>query len=152
MVPGTTKRTKLKAEDDEDVELNTDLNNGSKCFKTGFKIYRSFDGIIYTGKIAAYDPRDRMYHIKYKDSDDEWLFHNEVNSYQDKIESNKMKLYSELSNKEKTDSMPNPKPKSKSVSKPRLKPISELIKLKKKKIFDGNIVLEHGNVEIEVQT
>lgn len=80
LTPGTTKRTKSKAEDDEDVELNTDLYDASERLKTGFKIYRAFDGIIYTGEIAAYDPRDRMYHIKYEDGDDEWLFHNEVHS------------------------------------------------------------------------
>ena len=133
LTPDATKQTKSKADNDENVELNTDLDDGSERHKTVFKIYRAFDGIIYTGKIAAYDPRDELYHIKYEDGDDEWFFRNEVHSYKDKIESNKKKLYSELSNKEKIDLMPNPKPKLKSMSKPTSEPKSEPIKLKKKK-------------------
>ena len=83
LAPGTTKCSKSKAGDEDDVKLNTDLDDGLERFRTGFKIYRPFDGIAYTGTVEGYNPRDRMYHIKYEDSDNEWLFHNRVYSYKD---------------------------------------------------------------------
>ena len=74
--------------------------------------------------LVGYDPRERMYHIMYKDGDEEWLFHNEMHSYKDKIDSNKMKLYSE---------MLKPKLKFRPASKPRLEPTPKPIKLKKER-------------------
>ena len=52
--PNTKKRTKSKAEEDEEVELNTDLDDGSERFKVGFKIYKSFDGVAYNGTIVSW--------------------------------------------------------------------------------------------------
>lgn len=106
----------MKVGEDEDVELNTDLDDGSKRFKIGFKIYKLFHGVAHTSTIAGYDPRDRICLIKYKDGDEEHLFNNEVHSYRDKIDPCAIKK-----NLEPT--------KLKPRSDPTLKPI----KLKKRK-------------------
>ena len=107
---------KSKAGEDEDVELKTDLDDGYKSFKVGFKIYMPIDGIIHTSIIAGYNSRDRMYHIKYKNGDKEHLFHNKVHSYRDKIDPCEKKKYLEPT-----------KPKL------RLEPTLKPIKFKKKR-------------------
>ena len=42
-------QTKSEPEEDDDVELNLTLNDGSKHFKIDFKIYKLFDGVAHTG-------------------------------------------------------------------------------------------------------
>ena len=91
LVPGTTKRRKPKTGEDEDVKSNTDLDDGFKQFKIGFKIYKLFDGVAHIGTVIGYNPRERMYHITYKDGDEEHIFHNKVHSYKDKIEPREIK-------------------------------------------------------------
>ena len=86
LVPGTTKRTKSKPADDDDIELNTDVDDGSERFKIGFRIHKLFDGVAHIGAIDGYDPRDRMYHVTYEDGDEESLFHNEIHAHEDKID------------------------------------------------------------------
>ena len=56
-----------------------------------FKIYKLFNGVPFTGTIAGYNARDRMYHIVYEDGDEECLFHNEFNYHKDKIDPSEIK-------------------------------------------------------------
>ena len=85
LIPGTTKRTKSKSANGDDVELNTDLDDESKRFEIGFKIHKLFDGVAHIGIVDGYDPRDRMYHVTYQDGDEKSLFHNEIHAHKDKL-------------------------------------------------------------------
>ena len=84
-IPGTTKRTKSKSANDDGVELNIDLDDGSKRFEIGFKFHKLFVGVAHIGIVDGYDPRDRMYHVTYQDGDEESLFHNKIHAHKDKI-------------------------------------------------------------------
>ena len=55
----------------EENEIKNDVNDGSKRYKFGFKIYKLFNRIMYKGTIDVYNENSKLYNIKYDDSDAE---------------------------------------------------------------------------------
>ena len=90
LTPGTTKRVKSKISSPETEELGLDdVDDGSQRFPLGFKVYKLFEGVPFTGKITGYDSNNRLYHIEYEDGDHEEMYHNEVHAHRDKIKKKK---------------------------------------------------------------
>ena len=85
LTPGTTKRIKSKAPSSEENSALEGVDDGSKRYPIGFKIYKLFDGVPFTGTIVGYDANHKLYQIKYTDGDQEEFYNNEVHAHKDPI-------------------------------------------------------------------
>ena len=80
LTPGTTKCIKSKvSSSEEESELNN-VDDGSQRFPLGFKVYKLFEGVPFTGKIIGYNSNNRLYQIVYEDGDHEEMYHNKVHT------------------------------------------------------------------------
>jgi len=77
LAPGTTKSIKQKLEEMNEDEMKY-VNDGTDCYPTGTKIYKTFNDIEYAGEVTGYDHKSKLYHIKYEDGDIKDFFCNEV--------------------------------------------------------------------------
>ena len=73
--PGTTKTINSKPVLDSDI---SDVDDGTKRYEVGTKIFKVFNDVEYKGTITGYDLKKKLYHILYEDGDAEDFYHNEV--------------------------------------------------------------------------
>lgn len=87
LTPGTAKWIKSKDSNNvpEEHEVDSDLDDQSDYFKIGFTIYKAFKNVKHKEKIIGYDSKHRLYEIKYKYSDKEEFYHNEIDAHHDKV-------------------------------------------------------------------
>ena len=85
LTPRTTKTIKLKAiHDDVDEELDDEeLDDGSKRFENGCKVFKFFNNVEYKGSVVGYNPKNKLYQVQYKDGDQEEFYHNEVHAHKE---------------------------------------------------------------------
>ena len=76
--PGTTKRIKSKPVSDSDLQ---DVDDGTKRYDVGTKIFKIFNDVKYKGTITGYNCKKKLYHILYEDGDMEDFYHNEVKQF-----------------------------------------------------------------------
>ena len=76
--PGTTKNINSKPVSDYDLQ---DVDDGTKRYEDGTKIFKIFNDVEYKGTITGYDPKKKLYHILYEDGDMEDFYHNEVKQF-----------------------------------------------------------------------
>ena len=76
--PGTTKNIKSKPLSDSDLQ---DVDDGTKRYEVGTKIFKIFNDVEYKGSVTGYDPKRKLYHILYDDGDMEDFYHNEVKQF-----------------------------------------------------------------------
>ena len=85
LTPGTTKLIKSKVSPPEEEDELEDVDDGSKRFPIGFKVYKMFENIPFKGKVTGYDSNNKLYHIEYEDGDHEEMYHNEVHAHRNKL-------------------------------------------------------------------
>ena len=71
--PGTTKFIKSKLVLDSDL---SDVDDGTKKYEVGTKIFKVFNNVEYKRTITGYNLKKKLYHIIYEDGDAEDLYHN----------------------------------------------------------------------------
>ena len=62
-------------------EINEELDDGSKIFENGTKVYKVSNDVQYKGSVIKYNPKTKLYQIEYEDCDQEEFYHNEIHAH-----------------------------------------------------------------------
>ena len=85
LLPGTTKRIKLKVtttEPDEN-EVTLELDDRSDRFEIGMPLYKEFNKVEHKRKIIGYNLKHQLYEVEYEDGNKEEFYHNKIHGHKD---------------------------------------------------------------------
>ena len=63
--PGTIQNIKSKPVSDSDLQ---DVDDGTKQYEEGMKIFKIFNDVKYKGPVTVYDPKKKLYHVIHEDT------------------------------------------------------------------------------------